>query len=286
MVLLALAAVLVHTYKPAWTQRVGTYTLVKWDHPAKDDIVQTLYLKDRKGRVVTSIRDFHVGVEANFWEKAPIRKMDLNRDGVPEILLESWTGGAHGSCVYFLWSLGRHPRCLLAYDKNNVNDNDLEFRDLDGDGISEIVSWYDGFAYTVSGSSWPDLPIVFRYEGGRYVDRTARFKGIVNKAKAEVWDDLADADPAEHFAPRSRLTADAVNLLALGDMTGTRRQVWSRLKRKLPRTTYEWLREREPTIFKIIRGRFRRYAWPAAYSPGPVKFPAFPTDAVASPLEG
>jgi hypothetical protein len=156
---LLLSLTLAKVSGPVWTAKVGGYSVVKWVNARKE--LETLFLKDPKGRVVATITENRVGVDGNFWDKHPIQTSDVNRDGVPEILIETWTGGAHGSISYHLWSLGKHPRCLIAYDKNNISDqHDFEFVDLDGDGIQEIRTWYDGFAYTVGGSNWQDLPIV------------------------------------------------------------------------------------------------------------------------------
>ena len=117
-----------------------------------------------------------------------MRTWDLNHDGAPDVILETWSGGAHGSQCYYVWSLGRKPRCLLAYDKDDIcDDHNFDIVDLDGDGQPEIRSWYDGFAYTVGQTCSEDLPVVLRYEGGRFVDRTSRYRKLLQRASHKVW---------------------------------------------------------------------------------------------------
>jgi hypothetical protein len=245
--------------KQLWSVTVAGYRLVKW---GRDGEIETLYLKDPKGRVVTMLRDFRV--TPLFGEKVAARR--LVPGGPPTIVLTTWTGGAHGSNAYFVWSLGKRPRCLLAYNKNNAADaHDFEFADLDGDRIPEIRSWYDGFAYTVGGSYWPDLPVVLRLERGRYVDRTARYSRLLRRAEHNAWAALIASDRKAPLAAWSGPLSAGVNLLALADLQGTRERTWRRLRTLLPRDTLGWLKEKEPIILAVERGRRHRHAYPAAY---------------------
>lgn len=275
MLALACAAIAasVPRLNPVWVGHVAGYRLEKWSRETKGDMLETLYLKDPRGRIVTAIHDFRVSPLGG----EPIKTIDLNHDGVKEIVLVGWSGGAHGSNKYYVRSLGKHPRCLLAYDKNNVsNEHDFDFVDLDGDGVLEIRSWYDGYAYTVGGSAWKDVPVVLKLEHGRFVDRTTRFRSILWRSMKSQWMELRRCDRSVNPASWSGSSANAINLLALGEMLGNRRQVWSRLGRTLPKRNFLWLRHREPQILAIIRGRKGRYSYPKAYDAKPVEFSSLP----------
>ena len=126
---------------------VAGYRIVRTEGPGENE---TLRLYDRRGRVVTTVPDFHARLLDN-------DKVRVTRIGnVPTIVLKTWTGGAHGSDAYFVWSLGRRPRCLLAYDKGNVaGEHDFDLADLDGDGMPEVRSWYDGSARSCAPTSTP-----------------------------------------------------------------------------------------------------------------------------------
>jgi len=266
---------------PTWTASIGHYQLVKWVNPSGDR--HTLYLKDPKGRVVVRLTDFHVGLLNDLWSEKPVKTKDVDKDGVPEVVFQTWSGGAHGSCTYQIWSLGTKPRCLLAYDKNNISDeHDFDLVDLDGDGTLEVRSWYDGFAYTVGASYWKHIPVVLRLEQGRYVDRTRRFRTLLQREQHLVWQELLKADLHADPASWGSTSGYAINVIALADLLGQRPAAWRRLSRTLPKRNVDWLKRREPQILAIIRGRTRRYEYPAPYAPGKSRRTFFPTDKLRS----
>jgi len=259
--------------QPAWVEKIGDYKLVKWSSPERER--ETLYIEDAKRRRVVWVTDSQVGIDGEFFDKPKIRRMDINGDGSPEVVLETRMGASH---TYHVWSLGRHPRCLLAYDKNTINADDLEIKDIDGDGVPEIESWYDGYAYLIGGSYWPDMPVVLRYERGRCVDRTALYPKVLKEAEKDAWKNLASREKGLVPQAWEGPAGPAINLIALGDIMGTRPRIWRQLGQKLPKATMRWLHQREPTILAIIRGRFNRYQYPKAYAKGPVDFKPFPHD--------
>ena len=260
---LLLLTVNLKTARPSWTSQVAGYRLEKWSRQDPDDL-ETFYIKDRRGHVVTALHDFRI--TPYFDNKVQV--LDLNHDGVPEVLLSTWTGGAHGGCSYYIWSLGLHPRCILAYDKVNIGlEHDFEFVDLDGDGIPEIRTWYDGYYYTVSGSYWPDLPIILKLVHGRYVERTYRFRKVLRQAAHWSWIDFQKESGHEGF--RSYYI-NPINLLAIGDMLGDRETVWRRLRRIMTNSNYRWLKHNESLVFEILRRRKDRYQYPKPYDLRPV----------------
>jgi hypothetical protein len=262
---------------PTPSTELRGYRLEKWAvHNDKKD-KETLYLKDAKGRVVTVISDYGVGLLDEVNEDKPTLRAAFRLGKTPVVILEAWTGGAHGGNEYYVWALGARARCLLAYAKGNVSGvHDFEVVDLDGDGVPEIRSWYDGFAYSVSPSYW-NIPIVFRYEHGKFVDRTPRFPELLKEAAHEAWNDVAGADRSLPPDSWQGSSAPAIRLLAIADMRHSRAAVWSRLRKLLSKESINWLRRREPTILSIIRGRNRRCKYPQPYLPKPIEFPAFPT---------
>lgn len=223
---------------------------------------QELQLKDRDGRLVTSLRDYRTSL-LGIYDTRPEAYGDLTGDGVEEIVFETWTGGAHGGNTYQVWSLGKVPRCLLAYDKGNVFDeDDFEFRDLDGDGVREIVSWYDGFAYADFKGFFNAyavmLPMVLRYEEGRYRERTREYPQVTAPYLDRYRSYL-------HEEEAHRNVHGAVGLYALAVMRNTRSTTLAYLRKELPSQTYKQLLKDRGRIEKITRGRADRLRYPRAY---------------------
>jgi hypothetical protein len=131
----------------------------------------------RRGRVLLTLRGYMI-------ERAEFRSLlDPRSD---DLIVETFSGGAHCCYVYYIMHLGPRLHPLLVF---NARDYDrIDFRDLDHDGRQEIIAQDDTFAfYDYSFAASPELPFVFRYERGRYRDATASFRWLVkaDQEKAE-----------------------------------------------------------------------------------------------------
>jgi hypothetical protein len=154
-------------------------------------------LRDPNGRVVVRLEDYYCA-PLGLHETEPMATVDVDGDGRSEVVLQTWTGGVHGGVTYQIWSLGRRPSCLLAWDKNNIRDEyDFLLEDIDGDGTMEVLTWYDGFAYSIWGAYNGQVPIVLELRGGRYVDRTLHHPRVA----ARIWRAITgDLDPLAEWA--------------------------------------------------------------------------------------
>ncbi|HTE18052.1 MAG TPA: hypothetical protein VK689_06690 [Armatimonadota bacterium] len=265
--------------KPESVERIGRYRLVKWSRrwPAikTDNERETIILRDRKGAEVARISNYSVKVESHG---------DLTGDGYPEVVVTAWTGGAHASLFYYIYSLGRRPRCLLAYSKRNAewapDSPDFEPKDLDGDGCKEIVSWYDGFAYGGDlGREWDTsfgasarVPIVLGLRNGRYVDVTTRYRNRLRVhltlAKEGLLDAIEDARRPE-LAPyvRPMIVQYYAVALLLHDPATARRLVL----RAVPSGDRARFLKVHRKIERVVWERHQRYSYPRAYG-GPTRF--------------
>lgn len=91
---------------------------------------------------------------------------DINADGIPDIIFEYYSGGAHCCYEYRLYSLGKK---LKVYASLYGGDSPMEFKDIDEDGNIEVVGkdwtfayWHECFAAS------PSPQIFLRYENGRF----------------------------------------------------------------------------------------------------------------------
>jgi hypothetical protein len=92
---------------------------------------------------------------------------DLTGDGVPDLVVGVWTGGAHCCDNYTIFSMGKQFKTIgTIYGL----DSSFEFKDLDGDGAFEAIGrdcnfryWHECFAYS------PAPLVILTLKGGRPV---------------------------------------------------------------------------------------------------------------------
>jgi hypothetical protein len=120
-----------------------------------------------------------------------LRVRDLDGDGEPEVVADLYTNGAH-CCLYSL--IYRYVASTpAAYHAvlhlwGNVG---YRLQDLDGDGLPELESADDRFAYAFTSFAGSGFPIqIWRYSGSGFeaglVDVTTEFPALVRK-DAVVW---------------------------------------------------------------------------------------------------
>jgi len=208
-----------------------------------------------------------------------VQVQDLTGDGIPDLVLRTWGAGVHGGCVYYIYSAGLRPRCLLAYYKRAADDDpdhepDFQARDLGGDGRMEIISWYDGFSYGGPISDWNSsyasgahVPLVLGSRRGRYVDVTSEYQWWLqpklNKAKERFLSDLAEAKDAGLTGGRSQGMVQyyAIAVLLHGPVAARRMVL-----RILPARYQSVFLKNCGLIEKVLAARWKRYAYPPAYS--------------------
>jgi hypothetical protein len=116
-----------------------------------------------------------------------LKVADLDGDGEPEVLIDTFSGGAH-CCVttrMLTWNGSGYTPADTAW-----RDVGYELRDADGDGRQELVGYDPRFseAFTYfAASSFPRL--VLQVDKGGFADATRRFGKIVAlDAKAQLAD--------------------------------------------------------------------------------------------------
>jgi hypothetical protein len=228
--------------------------------------IGTLALIDRTGRFLLKMRDYRVGFLGVTPQPNHESMRDLDGDGAPEVIFEAWSGGAHGSQRYEIWSVGRKPRRMLSYDKGNIfgDERDLSFRDLDGDGTPEILSWYDGFAYTYAGPYSAPVPLVLKLERGQYQEATGRYPAVLRQEITHAWkrlrETMAERQPISSWSSHG---SSVVYLLALADLMKSRPQMLRDLQKMLSASDFAWAKEQLPFITDCLakrRERFRPYS--------------------------
>jgi len=118
---------------------------------------------------------------------------DINGDGLPDLVVSAWSGGAH--CCYSsgVYSVGEEVKPVLTLTTGNCGPG--EFEDLNGDGTREFVTCDDRFANMYC--SFADSPfprVVYSYDSSRgiYVVDTPKFASHYREQLAQALEDAQD----------------------------------------------------------------------------------------------
>ncbi len=261
MITAFIAGLAIQPGKPNWTLKVKGYKLVHWTNPDGDR--QTMYLLDQKKRIVFALQDYHVGVievkreESSYWDPPKNILFNLLGEGSNDIVMTEWTGGAHASVAYYVFKLGSHPKCLLAYNKKNIfgSDEDLihDFQpsDLNGDARKGILSFYDGFAYYHWNAYGAMLPYVMEYRNGNYRNATTKYKSVLRQWIDEAQDNLADLKPRRDRWENAYKEV-GLRLYGLGILNRSVASTTKYLRHELPREDFRWVIAQRAYIRRVV----------------------------------
>ncbi|RLD04205.1 MAG: hypothetical protein DRI32_06125 [Chloroflexi bacterium] len=116
---------------------------------------------------------------------APLTGADINGDGYPEVIIETYSGGAHCCIGTQVYSLGETPTLILKKPESNAGG---QFQDLNGDRVYEFITHDDIFAYEYCPYvSSPFVKVIMAYdaEKGSYLPASPAFPD-------EYIDDIAE----------------------------------------------------------------------------------------------
>lgn len=174
--------------------------------------------------VVKGFQTFRIGGAAkSSWTIKPfVHLADVNGDGVPDGIVDIYTGGAH-CCTNTAVALSTGPS---SWAKPFVHEwgGFASLKDVDGNGVTEFVATDSRFDYAFTAHAGSALPVLIRAaQGGKLVDVTAQYPAAL-QADADEWraalDDAVKASPtgepwADRQLRRSVLAALLADLLRL-----------------------------------------------------------------------
>jgi hypothetical protein len=157
-----------------------------------------------------------------FEDRPSLHAEDFDGDGVPEVVLDLYTGGAH--CCLESWVYhGTSPKVVHKW-----GDVGYRFTDVDGDGRNEFLSADDRFAGAFTSYASSRFPLqVWAWSGGRFLDitrqdvlrpRLRHEAATLRKAYRKAHDRIAHGHSSllQRERVRSSLAAYAADRCSLG----------------------------------------------------------------------
>jgi hypothetical protein len=177
---------------------------------------------------------------------APLAVVDLDGDGEPEVLVDTYTGGAH-CCA--LTEILRFNGTTYAPSETSWGNIGYELRDLNADGRPEFVTADDAFSYafgSYAASFHPPLVLDFDAAAkGSFRDVTRSFPALTRKNMKDALHALARARRG-HYETLGVISAYVADLYLLG----RRREVRPYLARARKRGDLRNVSGRAPRSFE------------------------------------
>jgi hypothetical protein len=142
-----------------------------------------------------------------------VRATDLDGDGEPEVVLDLYTGGAHCCFVsrFYRWD----GTTYVPADRNFGDPPGYKLADLDADGVTEIITADDRFAYAFTAFAFSLLPVrIYDLRAGTWQLVTKRFPERVRADARSNWRYFKKA--ARQNEPRGAIAAWTADQFLLG----------------------------------------------------------------------
>lgn len=177
-----------------------------------------------------------------------VRCGEVTGDGVPTLMLETYTGGANCCFVYDLYALTPTLPSLLHWEARKGGIK--EFALLNGQPPYQIVGVDDRLADLglLPMYATPELPVVFTLRDGQYVRATQEFPQVLR-------DNLAEAQQAIPTCNKDEICerSQAVRAYALGYWLGDEPATLASLKAALSPAVYTWLESVRGQVTQAIK---------------------------------
>jgi hypothetical protein len=157
----------------------GAYT-VKITHYQDEKLADVAQIRLSNGRVLREVRG--VGIYAASESQALLE--DFTADGIPELRLLAWSGGAYCCYTDIVFSRAKGFKNILIFAGNEfhltkgVNVLNKPARDLNRDGWSELILENDAISHLNGSTHGATSVLVLQWSGSRYVDATRKFPWV------------------------------------------------------------------------------------------------------------
>jgi hypothetical protein len=202
----------------------------------------------RKGRLMATVSD---------WVILRVACANFNNDKTFELLVSTYSGGAHCCETLRVWALEKKPRKILEYDAGNAGG--FELKDLDGDGRQELVLGDDSFAYfgdLCYACSPSQMPMVACSTAKGLEDCTRKYPALLKAALARYTELLA---PPKSDADLKDAEGPALGALAVWSLLGEEERGLQAIREAVKNDeVMKWLERARPVVRDWVAARGKR----------------------------
>lgn len=191
---------------------VASYTPIDYDaEEPGNNLTLQLFYNDELKLSTTDTAAMFAGIELT----------DLDSDGTPEVVVQTFTGGAHCclAITTYTWQSEQFNPVYFGY----LDGGGGEFKDLNDDGLMEFVTLDNAFFYSFSSyaGSYPPS-VMLTYENGEYRDTTPQFTNYLEDTAAGMRFTVEDPE----FADRGDKNGVLAGYVAQSIRLGRYREAW------------------------------------------------------------
>ncbi|MBW4485594.1 MAG: hypothetical protein KME14_23940 [Tildeniella torsiva UHER 1998/13D] len=191
---------------------VASYTPINYDaDEVGNNLTLQLFYNDELKLSTTDTAAMFAGIELT----------DLDSDGTPEVVVQTFTGGAHCclAITTYTWQSEQFNPVYFGY----LDGGGGEFKDLNDDGLMEFVTLDNAFFYSFSSyaGSYPPS-VILTYENGEYRDTTPQFANYLADTATGMRFTVEDPE----FADRGDKNGVLAGYVAQNIRVGRYREAW------------------------------------------------------------
>ena len=161
-----------------------------------------------------------------------IKAVDLDRDGLVEVVADVFSGGAHCCTVSLVFAYDEVAGDYVRVEQDWL-DAGYRLRDIGRDGTLEFDSRDARFAYAFSSYAESFLPVmILRWRDGKFVDVTSRFRKLLRRdAKRALRTFRKYRGDPQGVNPRGFMAGWVANKYRLGERRSANRALRRALRR-------------------------------------------------------
>lgn len=141
---------------------------------------------------------------------------DLDSDGTAEIIVKTYSGGAHCCTNTVIHTWNPEMEAYTALATGPLDGNGPDFQDLDGDGYTELIGYDNAFLYQFDAYAFSYPPhVILSYNGGELVETTRNHPELL-QTRLEAMEAAFERNQAEDFSSNGLLAGYVAESILIG----------------------------------------------------------------------